>query len=70
MCEHMVTAMLGTPDIHARRRQILLLRDCATICATMACYLARDVQQDLSELRPGVQGICLDARISSGERRK
>lgn len=40
MCEHMVTAMLGTSDIHARRRQILLLRDCVTICATMASYLA------------------------------
>lgn len=40
VCEHMVTAMIGAPDVQARRMQIHLLRDCATICATMASYLA------------------------------
>lgn len=42
VCEHMTTMMLGTQDVHARRNQINLLRDCATICNTLACYLARE----------------------------
>ena len=40
VCEQMVTAMLGTPDIDARRTQIRLLVDCANICTLMASYLA------------------------------
>lgn len=41
VCEQMVTMMLGMPDVQARRTQIRLLIDCASICALMACYLAR-----------------------------
>jgi|DewCreStandDraft_2_1066082.scaffolds.fasta_scaffold11861_4 hypothetical protein len=41
ICEHMVSVLLGYPDIHARAIQIQLLRDCALICATTAAYLAR-----------------------------
>jgi hypothetical protein len=41
VCESMVAMMLSMPDVQARRNQILLLQDCATICATLACYLAR-----------------------------
>lgn len=40
VCEHMVTAMLGMPDVQSRRMQIQLLHDCARICATLAGYLA------------------------------
>lgn len=40
-CEHTTTVLLGSQDIHARSMQIQLLRDCATICATAVCFLAR-----------------------------
>ena len=40
-CEHMVTHLLHMQDLHMRTHQIQYLRDCATICATLACYLAR-----------------------------
>lgn len=41
MCEHMVSHFLCMPDIHSRIHQIQLLRDCATICETMFCYITR-----------------------------
>lgn len=40
-CEHMITMILGYPDITSRASQIQLLRDCAHICATTAAFLAR-----------------------------
>ncbi len=40
-CEHMITVLLGSHDVHARATQIQLLRDCASICATTARFLAR-----------------------------
>lgn len=41
VCEHMITMALGMQDVQARRAQIRLLMDCATICITLAHYLAR-----------------------------
>ncbi|ETT40473.1 hypothetical protein M2277_005755 [Paenibacillus sp. LBL] len=41
MCEHMVSHFLCMPDARSRIHQIQLLRDCATICETLSCYIAR-----------------------------
>lgn len=56
VCDHMVTMMVGMPDVRARTTQILLLRDCAAICAALACYLARN-----SVFGPATASLC--ARI-------
>jgi hypothetical protein len=40
-CEHMTTFLLSRPDVHARVRQLQLLRDCADICSLTAKYIAR-----------------------------
>lgn len=40
VCDHMVTAMLGAPDVENRRNQIRLLIDCAHVCHKLATYLA------------------------------
>ncbi len=40
VCEHMMTMMLGAPDVQNRRIQIQLLHDCAAICKLLAGYLA------------------------------
>lgn len=40
-CDHMATHLLHSPDVHRRNTQIRLLQDCATICSTLACFLAR-----------------------------
>lgn len=41
-CEGMITMCLGMADVQARTKQIQLLRDCASICETTACFLARN----------------------------
>lgn len=53
VCEHMMPMMLGMSDVQARRNQIRLLMDCATICHTMAAYLARR-----SGLAAGTAALC------------
>lgn len=40
-CEHMVSMLAASPDVHARTQQIQFLRDCADICYTTARFLAR-----------------------------
>ncbi len=40
-CQHMITLMTKRPDVNMRSRQILLLGDCADICALTATYIAR-----------------------------
>jgi len=52
----MMTLMLGAPDVQARRNQLRLLMDCATICHTLSSYLAR-----LSPMAQATAGLC--ARI-------
>lgn len=41
MCEHLVSMLLGYPDVQTRTMQIQFLRDCAEICATTAAFIAR-----------------------------
>ena len=53
VCEHMVPMVAGMPDAQARRNQIRLLADCATICHTLATYLARR-----SGLVPATAALC------------
>lgn len=40
-CEHCATACLQEPDAAARSRCIMLLRDCADICALATRWMAR-----------------------------
>lgn len=59
-CEHMVTMLLGMHDVHARATQIQLLRDCASICQTMAIYLARHsgLAKSLANLCAHICEVC------------
>ncbi|HEO8422553.1 four-helix bundle copper-binding protein [Niallia sp. FSL W8-0635] len=41
-CDHMITHLLHHEDIHARRYQLELLRDCADICHLTASCIARN----------------------------
>lgn len=41
-CDHMITHLLHHEDIHDRRRQLELLRDCADICHSTAGIIARN----------------------------
>lgn len=42
ICEHMVTHVTHLGDIHMRRVQLQLLRDCADICTITAKFIARN----------------------------
>ncbi|WZL74169.1 four-helix bundle copper-binding protein [Clostridiaceae bacterium 35-E11] len=41
-CEHMTTFLKRKADVHQRKRQLQLLRDCADICTLTAKYIARN----------------------------
>lgn len=41
-CDHMITHLLHHEDIHGRRHQLELLRDCADICHLTASFIARN----------------------------
>jgi hypothetical protein len=41
VCEQMTTILKSKPDVQNRIRQLMLLRDCADICALTAKYIAR-----------------------------
>ncbi|WP_262674914.1 four-helix bundle copper-binding protein [Paenibacillus sp. J5C2022] len=40
-CEHMITHILMSGNLHGRSNQLKLLRDCADICAKTARFVAR-----------------------------
>ncbi|PLR82238.1 ferredoxin [Bacillus canaveralius] len=59
-CEHMGTMVLRMSDVHARRNQLLLLRDCADICTLSAKLIARNsyVEKSVAELCAHICEIC------------
>lgn len=59
-CEHMITMLLAYPDMQARAMQIQLLRDCATICATTAAYIARrsPFAKSIAQLCASICEVC------------
>lgn len=40
VCDSMIPMMLSMRDVESRRNQLLLLHDCAAICALLGRYLA------------------------------
>lgn len=40
-CEHMTTMIIDKHNVHMRKKQLKLLRDCADVCTLMAKFLAR-----------------------------